>query len=56
MKEICGSSQEVTGHLEVSIGISSHFLFFTKYYRHDHMKDSEICGESSTLATDEKHI
>lgn len=49
-------SQEVSGHLEVSIDMSSHFVFLIKYYKHDHMKDSEICGESSTLATDERHI
>jgi len=56
MKEICGSSQEVPGHLEVAIDMSSHFMFFTKYFKHDNMKDNEICGESRTLATDEKCI
>jgi hypothetical protein len=56
MKEIFGSSQQVPGHLEVSIDVSSHFMFCTKHYKHDHMKDSEICGEGSTLATDEKCI
>lgn len=49
-------NQEVPGHLEVSIDMSSHFMFFTEYYKHDHTKDSEICGESSTLATDDKCI
>jgi hypothetical protein len=47
-------SQEVPGHLEVSIDVSSHFMFSAKHYKHDQMKDSEIFGESSTLATDEK--
>lgn len=51
-----GLSQEVPGHLEVSIDMSSHFMFFIEYYKHDHMKDSEIYGESSTLATDDKSI
>jgi len=49
-------SQEVPGHLEVFIDMSSHFMFFTEYYKHDHVKDSEICGESTTLATDDKRI
>ena len=56
MEEYVNLSQGVSGHLEISIDMSSYFMFLIKYYKHDHMKDSEICEESSTLATDQKCI